>query len=169
MTLEDSGEEAASLEDAGAEAAGAEDDAMADSGAEAGALEAGVPEAGAEQAASVRARTAVRRMQDVFIKITSVEKYNTVTNRAAEKTRSRAVCYTQFRENDRSRKKTRGSHCGLFLLCFKSRKVLISSFTDSSMQMPSKRAHAASRAAMAFCAIPWNRKGHSSRARAAPL
>lgn len=64
MTLEDSGEEAASLEDAGAEAAGAEDDA----------LEAGVLEAGAEQAASVRTRTAVRRMQDVFTKITSVEK-----------------------------------------------------------------------------------------------
>ena len=60
MTLE----EAASLEDAGAE-----EMALEDSGAEAGVLE-----AGAKQADSVRARTAARRMQDVFTKITSIEK-----------------------------------------------------------------------------------------------
>lgn len=64
MTLEDSGEEVASPEDAGAEAA--EEDALEDSGAEAGAREAGVLEAGAEQAASIRARTAARRIERFF-------------------------------------------------------------------------------------------------------
>ena len=72
MTLEDSGEEVASPEDAGAEAA--EEDALEDSGAEAGAREAGVLEAGAEQAASIRARTAARRIERFFMKITSIEK-----------------------------------------------------------------------------------------------
>ena len=72
MTLEDSGEEVASPEDAGAEAA--EEDALEDSGAEAGAREARVLEAGAEQAASIRARTAARRIERFFMKITSIEK-----------------------------------------------------------------------------------------------
>ena len=59
MTLEDSGEEVSSLEDAG----------VVDC-----ALEAGVLEAGAEQADRVRAKTAARRVQENFMKITSIEK-----------------------------------------------------------------------------------------------
>ena len=69
MTLEDSGEEVPSLEDAGAV-----DCALEDSGAEAGALEAGVLEAGAEQADRGRAKTTARRVQENFMKITSIEK-----------------------------------------------------------------------------------------------
>ena len=81
MTLEDSGEEVASPEDAGAEAA--EEDALEDSGAEAGALEAGVLEAGAEQAASIRARTAARRIERFFHE-NHLNRKNTGTNRAQE-------------------------------------------------------------------------------------
>lgn len=69
MTLEDSGEEVSSLEDAGAVDC---------------ALEAGMLEAGAEQADRVRAKTVARRVQENFMKITSIGKRKYLNKQEAE-------------------------------------------------------------------------------------